>query len=295
MNAIIFGINGQDGFYLSGRLHDNNIKVVGVSRTKGNWIEGNVADKLFVDTLVKKEKPNYIFHLAANSTTKHERLFENHETISTGSLNILESVYRHSPLTKIFLSGSGLQFKNDGLPISENNEFEARDVYSIARIQSVYAARYFRSLGVKVYFGYFFNHDSPLRSERHVNQKIVQAAKRIDRGSTERIELGDITVKKEFMFAGDVAEAIWAFLQNDTIYEAVIGSGKAYSIEDWLSICFGYFNKDWRLYVTANNHLFKKDYDILVSNPKTILNLGWKQKTDIDALAKIMIEHDLGN
>lgn len=289
MKALIFGINGQDGFYLNQILKQQKIEVIGVSRSSDNWIKGNVADYSLVSSLIEEHQPNFIFHLAANSTTKHETLFENHETISTGTLNVLESVKFFSPNSKVFISGSGLQFKNEGKPIKETDEFEARDSYSVARIQSVYAARYYRNLGIKTYIGYFFNHDSPLRSERHVNQKIVAAVKRISNGSDEKIELGNINVKKEFTFAGDTAQAIWTLIKNDAVYETVIGSGKAYSIEDWLNICFDYFNLDWKSYVKINTS-FKSEYTILVSNPSTIFGLGWKQEIEIDALAKMMIE-----
>jgi len=289
MKALIFGINGQDGYYLNVLLHRKHIQVIGVSRSKSNWLEGDVANRKLVEEIINEHKPEYIFHLAANSTTKHEALFENHNTISTGTLNILESVYRYSPHSKVFLSGSGLQFVNKGQPISEYDAFEASSPYSVSRIQTVYAARYYRTLGLKVYVGYFFNHDSPLRSERHVNQKIVMAAKRIAGGSKEVLEMGDITVRKEFTYAGDVVDGIWTLVQNNEVYEAVIGSGKAYSIEQWIEICFSYFGKDWRKYVEQKAD-FISDYKVLVSEPHTIGSLGWHAETNIYTLAKLMIE-----
>lgn len=291
MKAIIFGISGQDGTYLKEILTKEGVTVIGVSRSEGNWLKGSVADFKFVSRLIKEHCPDYIFHLAANSTTRHEALFENHETICTGTLNILECVKNHSPQSKVFISGSGLQFKNNGNPISENDEFEARDAYSVSRIQSVYASRYYRSFGLKIYIGYFFNHDSPLRTERHVNQKIIAAVKRIANGSRERIELGNISVKKEFTFAGDTAGAIWKLINNSLVFETVIGSGKAYSIEDWLNITFSYFGLNWKNHVKINSD-FKPEYEILVSNPETLLKLGWQQSVSIEVLAKMMIEHD---
>ena len=288
MKALIFGINGQDGFYLCSLLQQKKIDVIGISRSKTAWLYGDVGDFKLVSELIKKEQPDYVFHLAANSTTSHDALFENHETISTGTLNILESAYRYSKHTKIFLSGSGLQFVNKGAPISEKDEFYAGSPYCVSRIQSVYAARYYRELGLSVYVGYFFNHDSPLRSERHINQKIVMAAKRIATGTHEKIEIGDIAVKKEFSFAGDIARAMMMLIQNDNVFEATLGSGKAYSIEDWLNICFTYFGLPWEPYVTHVDG-FRSEYDILVANPETIFSLGWKPETSINRLAEIMI------
>src|SRR5258706_5661682 len=135
--------------------------------------------------MIAFRQPKYIFHLAANSTTSHYALFDNHIAISTGTINILEAVKQVSPDTKVFLSGSGLQFVNKNIPIKETDEFEASSAYSVARIHSVYAARYYRSLGIKVYVGYFFNHESPRRTERHISKMIAEAVKRIAKGSTE--------------------------------------------------------------------------------------------------------------
>jgi GDPmannose 4,6-dehydratase len=288
MIALIFGINGQDGYYLKRILKDNGVNVIGVSRSHGDWISGNVGNFSVVSELIKENKPDYIFHLAANSSTRHEFVFENYETISTGTLNILQAAYQHSPNSRIFISGSGLQFVNKGLPIAENDSFEPNSIYSVARIQSVFAARYYRSLGLKVYVGYFFNHDSPLRSEKHVNQKIVKTLKRILGGSEEKLELFDISVKKEFSFAADLMEAVMILIKNDIIYEAVIGSGKAYSIEEWLKICFEMYKMDWRLNVRQVKTI-KPEYNILVSDPRTIFSLGWKPKHDIKELAELML------
>lgn len=290
MKAIIFGINGQDGYYLNNLLSHSEIEVLGVAHSVGNWINGDVGDFVFVEALIRKHQPDYIFHLAAVSTTNHSALFNNHKAISTGTLNILESVKSYCPKCRVFLSGSAMQFKNEGLPIDEKTEFEASSPYSIARIQSVYAGRYYRkTFGIKVYVGYFFNHDSPLRTEQHVNQKIVVAVKRILNGSDEKLELGNVDVKKEFNFAGDIVEAVWKLVNQDSIFEVIIGSGKAYSIKDWVDYCFTKIGKNWQDYV-----IIKKDYvveyDILVSNPQLMEGLGWKPKVDFSQLADLMME-----
>lgn len=145
--AIIFGINGQDGYYLRQLLNESNMEVTGVSRSSGDWLRGDVSNREFVTSLIREMKPGYVFHLAAHSKTLHELLFEHQATIVNGSLNILDAVYHYSPETRVFITGSGLQFKNTGSPIHESAAFEARDAYSLARIQSVYAARYYREKG----------------------------------------------------------------------------------------------------------------------------------------------------
>jgi len=290
VKAIIFGINGQDGYYLKSILEKLSLQVIGVSRSHGDWIRSDVSNYDLADTLIKLHQPDYIFHLAANSTTRHEALFENHQSISTGTLNILESVKMYCPKAVVFLSGSAMQFKNDGVPIDEKTLFEASSPYSVARIQSVYAGRYYREkFGLKIYVGYFFNHDSPLRTEKHVNQKIVRSVQRISKGSNEKLELGNIEVQKEFNFAGDIMEAVWLLVNQTVVFEAVIGSGFAHSIKEWIVYCFEKINRNWEDYVVESN-FFNTEYQILLSNPGLIKSLGWQPKVTFYELANMMIE-----
>jgi GDPmannose 4,6-dehydratase len=291
LKALIFGINGQDGYYLNNLLLDNNITVIGVSRSNKKYIQGDVADYTLVQELIRTEQPDYIFHLAANSTTRHDTIFENYTTITTGTLNILEAVYQHSPKSRVFIAGSGLQFVNNNAPITETDEFEARDGYSMARIQSVYTARYYRAKGIKVYIGYFFNHDSPLRSDRHVNQKIALAAKRISINPEEKLSIGDVSVQKEFTYAGDIVNAIWVLINNNDIFETVIGSGKAFPISDWLSLCFSHYGLNWRDHVSIAPG-FTPEYRVLVSDPHSLTTLGWQPTVSINELALMMLTHN---
>lgn len=292
MKAVIFGSNGQDGYYLNLLLQKLGIEVFCISRTNGNYI-GDVANFSFVSDIINGIKPEYIFSFAANSTTNHNALFENHQTISTGTINILESVLLHSKDSKVFLSGSAMQFKNIGQPINEITPFEASSPYSIARIQSVYAARYYRDrFSMKIYVGYFFNHDSPLRSERHINQKIVSTARRIAQGSKEKLQIGDLSVRKEFAFAGDIINGVWTLVNQDKVSEAVIGSGIDYSIQDWIEICFKEFKLIWEEHIVLDTK-FKSDYSKLVCDPSTINRLGWQCSTSINELSKLMIHYPI--
>lgn len=299
MKAIIFGASGQDGFYLAELLKRQGVEVIGTSRTAATMataaaaadLVGDVSDWPFVENLIRTHQPDFVFHLAASSTTRHEALFDNHAAIATGTINILEAVYRHCPRrsSKVFLSGSAMQFENDGTGIDENTPFAALSPYAVSRIHSVYAGRYYRSLGLKVYVGYFFNHDSAFRTDEHINQKIALAAQKIASGSDEKLEIGDITVEKEFNFAGDVMDAVWLLVSQDEVFEAVIGSGKTHTIEEWLDLCFGSVNLNWRNCVTIKES-FASEYRVLVSNPTLIKSLGWRPKVNINDLAKMMME-----
>ena len=291
MKAIIFGANGQDGYYLSKLLKEKRVEVIGVSRN-GDYLKLDISNFKDVQKLIINSQPDIIFHLAANSTTSHQALFENYNTIATGTLNILEAVKRFSPHTKVFISGSALQFVNTGVPIKETDSFAANDAYSVSRIQSVYAARYFRSLGLKVYVGYFFNHDSPLRTERHVTKMISETAKRIAAGSKDKLKIGDMSVIKEWSYAGDIVEGIWKLVNQEKIFEANIGSGVGYSINQWIKECFALLN------INVVENIIKKEgfvssYKVLVSDNSIIKSLGYNEKIGFKELAKKMLfEHE---
>jgi GDPmannose 4,6-dehydratase len=283
MTALVFGANGQDGYYL-GRLLENQ----GVLVTNFGRQEGVLPEFVKIERLINAQRPDYVFHLAAKSSTRHEHLFENHETIATGTLSILEAVYRSSPHTKVFLSGSGLQFVNRNGPIKETDEFEARNAYSIARIQSVYAARYFRTLGVKAYVGYFFHHESPFRKSSHVSKMVSSAVHQIAQGTLSNIKIGSLGVRKEWTFAGDVVEAIWKLVNQERIYEACIGSGEPHSIQEWVAACFAEVGLDWKKHVEQDVG-FVPEYDLLVSDPTVIRSLGWSPKVGFFDLVKMFM------
>lgn len=265
-----------------------NIDYILVSRTGTDHIKGSVADFKFVSNLITTYKPDYIFNFAANSTTKHDALFENQETISTGTLNILESCYRHSSHSKILIVGSGVQFKNTGKPISEKDEFEANSPYAVARIQSVYAARYYRNLGLQTYVAYLFHHESPYRKENHVSKMIASKIKNILAGTKEVIEIGDPTVRKEWGFAEDIVEGIFTLVSQENIFEAAVGTGQPYTIGEYIEECFKQAKlskENYVKYLCA----YKSEYSILYSDPATIHDLGWKAKTSFKELVKIMV------
>ena len=286
--ALIFGAGGQDGHYLSALCRTRGIDPIGCSRSSGDWISGDVVDRGFVESLVREHRPAYIFQLAARSTTRHDALFENHAAISTGTLNVLEAARMHAPAARVFLPGSGVMFRNDGRPISERDEFSPSSPYAVARIYAVQAGRYFRSLGLRVYVGHLFHHESRLRQPGHVSRMIADAARRAAAGDPAPIEIGDIAVEKEWTFAGDTVAGILTLVDQDDVFEAVIGSGKAFSIERWLETCFAIAGRNWRDHVHVRSD-FVPEYRRLVSDPATMTKLGWAPAVTLDQLAAMMM------
>jgi len=289
MKALIFGCNGQDGVYLTNLLKSISIEVVGFARNSDD-LNKNIHNLDYIQRIIQLHLPEFIFHFAAKSSTRHEYLFENHDSITNGVLNLLEMVRIYSGRTKVFISGSGLQFENNGNPIDELQPFHASSAYSLARINSIFIARYYREkFNLKIYVGYLFNHDSPLRGDHHINKFIVNEVKLLKKGLSKKIYIGDLTVKKEFNFAGDIVKAIWILINQESCYEAVIGSGEAYSIEDWINYCFYKSNLDPLEFIVPLED-FTSEYKILVSNPKTIKSLGWKPELNFYQLADLMLE-----
>lgn len=286
-SAIIFGASGQDGYYLNLLLTKAGINVHLVSRNNSPII-GDISNYSFVKSCIKKIAPDYIFHFAAISNVNHKFLFENHKSISNGTLNILESVKIYAPNAKVFLSGSAEQFKNNNLPISEITEFEARSPYSVERIYSTYLARYFRyNHDIKVYVGYFFHHDSPLRNDNHLSKKIINFVKALDINSNKRLIMGDFNMEKEFNFSGDFMEAVWKLVNQNEIFECVIGSGKPYKISKWLELSFNKIGQNWKYWVEKDSS-YVSPYKKLYSNPSKIMSLGWRPKKDLYGLFNLM-------
>ena len=289
--AIIFGAGGQTGYYLSRLLSDRGVHVVKTS-LHGSDVPVDVACFSAVENLIGRCQPAMLFHLASKSTTQHDAVFDNHAAIATGALNILEAARRHAPQARIFIAGSGLQFVNTGEPIAEDAPFEASSPYAVARISAAYAARYYRKRGLAVYVGYLFHHESPRRPPQYVSQQVAQAVRAIAAGRKQRLDIGDLTVRREWTFAGDVAEAIAILTQQDRVMEAVIGSGQGYTIEQWVEACFSSAKLEWKRYV----HIipgFQPDYQQLVSNPHRIFSLGWKPVMPLGELARLMVAGEI--
>jgi GDPmannose 4,6-dehydratase len=287
-SAVIFGASGQDGHYLRELLDAQGVDCFCFSRSASGEERGDIADFAFVEAQIRRLKPDFAFHLAAVSRTAHEALFDNVAAIEQGTWNLLESVSRHRKSCRVFIAGSALQFENKGEPISEKAPFDAGSAYAASRIASVYCARYFRRLGLKIYIGYLFHHESPLRKPGHVAMKVALAARQAASTGSGTISIGDVSVRKEWTFAGDVVRAMWVLVNQDEVFEACIGSGVDHSIREWIEACFSGKGRDWRGHVLCESN-FQSEYQRLVSDPSIMKNLGWAPTVGLADLAAMMV------
>jgi len=281
MQILCFGHHGQTGYYLEKHCQTLGHKFFGASRRDGHF-RGDIKDPVFVAEVILKSKPNIIFNLAARSSIQHKYIQEYYDTIVMGNLNILSSVYEYDPNIKVFVTGSGLQFKNEDKPISANDPFDARDAYSAARIAAAYQARYFRKQGLKIYIGYLFHHESKFRNDSCISKRILHAAQK-----GEKLGIGDINAAKEWGFAGDIAKGIWTLVNQDEIFEATIGTGVAHQIREWFDVCYSHFGLDWQKY--HEQIAFNRDFKILVSDPTIMKSLGWSCESNLKRLLGQMI------
>lgn len=291
--ALIFGGGGQDGVFLRDLLLSSGHQVL--SYTHHGGLAGppmDVADFASVETIIREQRPDMIFHLAARSSTRHEVILENHRAIVDGTLAILECVDRHVPQSKVFLASSALIFKNVGRPIKEDDELVTNTAYAMARVEALQIARYFRYRGRKVYVGFLFNHESPLRPPNSVARKVATNVVEIHQGLQKSLSIGNASVIKEWTWAGDVVKAIVDLTSQDTIFEACIGSGIGNTIRDYALACCKVVG------ISLEDHLvetpgYEAEYPSLVSGSSKIRSLGWAPEVDLDTLALRMVTAEL--
>jgi len=291
--AVIFGGGGQDGFFLKKLLISSNYQVIVFTHTGGEAGAAlDVSEFENVKAVLKKYRPEIIFHLAAVSSTRHEFILENQRSIVDGTLAILEVVDRYIPNSKVFIASSALIFKNEGLPISENNEISVDSAYALARVESLNIARYYRSRGRRVYVGFLFNHESPMRPPSSVVQEVTKGVIDIRLGLQKTLKVKNHNTIKEWMWAGDAVAAMFALTHQDDIFEACIGDGIGRSVYDYIALCCEIAGVHFeRCLVESRSD--SVEHSALVSDPRAISSIGWSPKFDIVHLAERMIEAEI--
>jgi GDPmannose 4,6-dehydratase len=243
--------------------------------------------------------PDEIYNLGGESSVglSFDRPLDTFESITVGTINLLEAMRFIGKPTKFYNASSSECFGNtDGQPANEETPFRPRSPYAVAKAAAFWqVANYREAYGLLACSGILFNHESPLRPERFVTQKIVAAARRIANGSKETLRLGDISVQRDWGWAPEYVDAMWRMIQAPTPQDFVIGTGKTHSLEVFLDTVFATLGLDWHQHVVTDPSL-KRPTEISVSraDPSRVLDrLQWSCRTGMDDIARKMVFDEL--
>jgi GDPmannose 4,6-dehydratase len=310
--ALICGVSGQDGAYLAQLLLDKGYVVFGTSRdSQGSSFSNlstlgikdrvqclSMAPEDFRSVLValRTSNPDEVYFLAGQSSVglSFEQPAETMQSITLGTLNLLEGCRMVDKHPRLYHAGSGECFGDtNGTPANESTPFYPMSPYAVAKSSAYWLVNNYRdAYGIFACTGILFNHESPLRPERFVTQKIVRAVKRIANGSPERLNLGRLDISRDWGWAPEYVEAMWLILQQDVPEDYVIATGTTISLEEFVSTAFEQADLDWKDYVTQDPTLFRPT-DLLVGradSSKALERMGWKATTQGIEVVKKMYQ-----
>jgi len=304
MKALICGVSGQDGAYLARFLLEKGYHVVGTSRDAmatsfGSLCELGILNEVETVSMavndfrsvlhtLKRHAPDEVYNLAGQTSVglSFEQPVETMESIAGGTLNLLEAIRFVDHPIRFYNAGSSECFGDTGdKPANELTPFQPRSPYAVAKASAHWMVHNYReAYGLFACTGVLFNHESPLRPARFVTQKIVRTAVRIAQGSKEKLHLGNIEIQRDWGWAPDYVEAMWAMLNTKQADDYVIATGRTVSLEYFTAKVFEQFGLDWEKFVELD-HALLRPTDILVgradpSKAKEVL--GWSSKADVD-------------
>lgn len=310
--ALICGISGQDGAYLAQLLLNQGYSVCGSSRDAQissfqNLVNLAIRDQVKLESMalndfrsvlqvLTKIQPDEIYNLAGQSSVglSFEQPVETLESITTGTLNLLEAIRFLGVPIKLYNAGSSECFGDTGeTAADETTPFRPRSPYAVAKAAAFWeVANYREAYGLFACSGILFNHESPLRPERFVTQKIVAAACRIAQGSTEQLYLGNMQIQRDWGWAPEYVEAMYLMLQQSQPDDYVIATGESSSLEEFVAAAFASVNLDWRHHVVIDNSLLRPtDLAVGRGNPvKAKDKLGWEAKYKMKQVVQMMVE-----
>lgn len=312
--ALICGVTGQDGAYLSGLLLEKGYEVHGASRDaqaatfanlkalgirdKVQVASVNVADFRSVMQAVERIGPDEIYNLAAQSSVglSFEQPAQTLESISLGTLNILESIrFARQPI-RLYSAGSSECFGNCDSAADEGTPFRPRSPYAIAKAAAFWeVANYRDAYGLFACTGILFNHESPLRPERYVTRKIAMGVARIARGSPDKLRLGNTGIRRDWGWAPDYVEAMWSMLQQPAPDDFVIATGETHSLEEFVALAFAEAGLDWKDHVVSDPALMRpSDLETGRGNPaKAARVLGWTARHTLKDVVRMMVAAEM--
>jgi GDPmannose 4,6-dehydratase len=316
--ALITGITGQDGLYLSELLLSKGYEVFGLIRGQNNpkeelvhqtvpgvtLLSGDLQDLSSLLRAMEQASPDEVYNLGAISYVAYswEQAALTSAVTGMGVLSMLEAVrlWAHGNLDKVRFyqaSSSEMFGKVQAVPQSESTLLWPRSPYGVAKVYGHYMTiNYRESYGMHASSGILFNHESPRRGPEFVTRKVSQAVARISRGLQSELRLGNLDARRDWGFAGDYVEAMWLMLQQDSPDDFVIGTGETHSIRELVEVAFGHVGvDDWERHVVIDPQFFRPaEVDLLIADPAKARNkLGWKPTVAFHELVSMMVGADL--
>lgn len=309
--ALITGIKGQDGSYLSEFLIGKGYEVHGLSAvTSHGFIHPDthihymdLADGTNLNRVLDAVRPDEVYHLAAQS---HVRLsfdlpVHTGNVTGVGTTRVLEALRelegRTGKKVKFYQASSSEMFGQvKETPQTENTPFHPRSPYACAKVYAYWqTVNYREAYGMFAVNGILFNHESPRRGEAFVTRKITRAAARIKLGLEQELHLGNLDARRDWGYAGDYVEAMWLMLQQNEPEDFVIATGETHSVREFLEEVFSYLELDWKQFVKTDESLLRPtEVDLLRGDAsKAKQKLGWSPKVTFRELAQLMTDHDL--
>lgn len=313
--AIIFGVSGQDGAFLAQLLLGKNYRVVGVSRAmptavfpnlerlnirdRIELVSSSIHDFRSVFTILSRYAPDEVYNLAGQSSVARsfDDPVETFESISLATLNLLEVIRILKIPVRLYNAGSGDCFGNMAGPAaSEDSPFHPQSPYGVAKSAAYFqVANYRKAYDIFACTGLLFNHESYLRPDTFVTQKIVKTACLIARGQAEELMLGDISIERDWGWAPEYVTAMWMMLQAKNAEDYILATGVTLSLKAFIAAVFDCLELDWKKYVKIDEQFLRpSDIQTIRANPgKAEEKLNWRARYTGYDVARMMVDAEL--
>lgn len=315
--ALITGVTGQDGAYLSKLLLEKGYKIYGLVRRSSHfgvndhrlrwlgieheveYLDGNLTDLSCLIRAVRETKPDEVYNLAAQSFVKSswEQPLLTGNVTGIGAVNMLEAMRIEAPEARFYQASSSEMYGLIQEPLqSETTPFYPRSPYAAAKLYAHWmTVNYRESFGMHTTSGILFNHESPLRGLEFVTRKVTDAVARIKLGKLDILEMGNLDAKRDWGHASDYVEAMWLMLQQDTPDDYVVATGRTTTVRDMINIAFAHVGLKPEDYVRINPAFLRPaEVDVLLGDAgKARAKLGWSAKTSLEDMITEMVEADL--
>jgi GDPmannose 4,6-dehydratase len=310
--ALICGVSGQDGAYLAQLLLGKGYEVWGTSRDAqmssfASLHSLNIADQVktlsmsltdfrSVLQVISKVEPSEIYNLAGQSSVglSFDQPVETFESITHGTINLLESIRFIDPKIRFYNAGSSECFGDTGESFAdESTAFRPTSPYAIAKAAATWQVSLYRkAYGLYATTGILFNHESPLRPERFVTKKIVATVCRIANGSNEKLQLGNVDIRRDWGWAPEYVDAMWRMLTVDEPEDFIIATGQTQSLSHFLKTAFEAVDLDWQQHTVINKNLMRPSdpFEIKGQPSKASYKLLWESKIKGSELVKKLVE-----